>query len=56
MNEMSKKPYVKPELERVLLVPEEAVLAGCKTALHLGPQLSGYCYDAPPVGCSAQLS
>lgn len=26
-----KKPYVKPELERVKLVPDEAVLGGCKT-------------------------
>lgn len=29
---MSKrKPYVKPEMERIQLVPEEAVLGGCKS-------------------------
>jgi len=27
-----KKPYVKPEVRRVPLRPEEAVLGGCKTA------------------------
>jgi len=27
-----KKPYMKPEIKRVHLRPEEAVLGGCKTA------------------------
>lgn len=31
-----KKPYQKPRLEEVKLVPEEAVLAFCKTASGLG--------------------
>ncbi len=32
-----KKPYVKPEVRRVPLRPEEAVLGGCKTASAIGP-------------------
>jgi len=32
-----KKPYEKPELTRVILKPEEAVLAACKTNNGGGP-------------------
>ncbi len=32
----SKKPYQKPQLQEVKLVPEEAVLAACKTATGRG--------------------
>ena len=32
---MKKKKWSRPECERVMLVPEEAVLAGCKTATSL---------------------
>jgi hypothetical protein len=39
INERSerKKPYVKPEVKRVMLRPEEAVLASCKTSKVSGP-------------------
>jgi hypothetical protein len=46
MKENEKRPYVKPEMEQVKLVPEEAVLAGCKTAAIIGPQFTGGCTDA----------
>lgn len=32
-----KKPYVKPEIKRVMLRPEEAVLGACKTSKISGP-------------------
>jgi hypothetical protein len=32
----TRKPYCKPEIERVKLVPEEAVLGGCKTLANGG--------------------
>jgi hypothetical protein len=32
MEEKKKRPYHKPQIERVRLRPEEAVLGGCKTA------------------------
>jgi hypothetical protein len=32
-----KKPYVKPEIKRVMLRPEEAVLGSCKTTKVSGP-------------------
>ncbi|NLF13098.1 MAG: hypothetical protein GX597_15030 [Anaerolineaceae bacterium] len=49
---MSKrKPYVKPEMERIQLVPEEAVLGGCKTTSGggIGTDFpSGNCVTATP--------
>ena len=33
MNKKNKKPYKKPEIKRVKLTPEEAVLATCKTSI-----------------------
>jgi len=41
-----KKPYVKPELERVKLVPDEAVLGGCKTDAGGGLLPAGNCATA----------
>jgi len=33
----ARKPYVKPQVKRVVLKPEEAVLGACKTASLSGP-------------------
>lgn len=49
-----KKPYVKPEVKRVMLRPEEAVLGSCKTTKISGadnPKCSG-----PPSACSSLAS
>ena len=35
--EVTRKPYQKPKIGRVQLIPEEAVLAACKTSLASGP-------------------
>jgi hypothetical protein len=46
MSEKEKRPYCKPEIERVRLVPEEAVLGGCKTETAgggIGLNTSGSC-------------
>jgi len=32
-----RKPYVKPEIRRVQLKPEESLVAGCKTSSGAGP-------------------
>jgi hypothetical protein len=45
-----KKPYVKPEIKKVELRPEEAVLGNCKTGVSAGPG-SGTCNT--PSACSA---
>ena len=45
-----RKPYVAPEITRVPLKPEEAVLGACKTAGVGGP-VSSDC--TVPVGCSS---
>jgi hypothetical protein len=45
-----KKPYVKPEIKKVELRPEEAVLGNCKTGVSAGPG-SGTCNT--PAACSA---
>ena len=49
---MIKKKWSKPECKRVKLVPEEAVLTGCKVKLGTGPSQNGcnapgkpYCSD-----------
>ena len=42
MKEETKKEYQKPEFTRVKLVPEEAVLGGCKTiGAASGPESNG---------------
>lgn len=43
MKKEMKKTYVKPEMQVVRLVPEEAVLAGCKTSTITGPEFGGGC-------------
>ena len=48
-----KKPYVKPEVRRVMLRPEEAVLGACKTGKISGPG-QGKC--SAPSACSSLTS
>lgn len=36
-SEPKKKTYARPELKRIRLVPEEAILAGCKINRGTGP-------------------
>jgi hypothetical protein len=48
-----KKPYAKPEVKRVMLRPEEAVLAACKTAKTSGAG-QGRCNIPSP--CSSLTS
>jgi hypothetical protein len=43
----SKKPYAKPEVKKVRLKPEEAVLGSCKTSSVSGPGQSTCTYVAP---------
>jgi hypothetical protein len=41
---VSRKPYVRPEVEQVRLVLDEAVLgSGCKTSGMSGPNQTGSC-------------
>ena len=47
--EGQKKPYVRPEVRKVALKPEEAVLGACKTTSQTGPAAANcgnpiYCY------------
>ena len=47
--ERQKKPYLKPEIRKVTLTPEEAVLGACKTTSGTGPAAANcgnpiYCY------------
>jgi hypothetical protein len=48
-----KKNYVKPEVKRVMLRPEEAVLASCKTSKISGP---GQPRCTIPSSCSSLAS
>jgi hypothetical protein len=43
-----RKPYRKPELTRVDLRPEEAVLGNCKMSGVSGPSSGGNCSPAGP--------
>ena len=53
-NEPAKrKPYAKPEVKRVMLRPEEAVLGSCKTSKVSGPG-QGKC--TIPSACSSIAS
>lgn len=45
----TRRPYRKPQLEKVGLVPEEAVLSACKVAQGPGPG-TGRC-NRPMPGC-----
>jgi hypothetical protein len=49
----TKKPYVKPEIRRVMLRPEEAVLGSCKTSKVSGP---GQVKCSVPSACSSLAS
>jgi hypothetical protein len=41
---VKRKPYQKPEIKQVDLVPEEAVLAGCKTNDGTRTSANSECY------------
>ena len=43
-----RKPYTKPELRRIQLRPEEAVLGACKTSGTSGPGGMGNCAPVGP--------
>jgi hypothetical protein len=43
-----RKPYLKPDLTRVDLRPEEAVLGNCKMSGVSGPSSGGNCSPAGP--------
>lgn len=46
----AKRPYGKPEIKRVSLTPEEAVLGACKAGNRLGP---GQATCTTPAPCSS---
>jgi hypothetical protein len=48
-----RKKYSKPEIKRVMLRPEEAVLASCKTSKVSGP---GQSKCSTPSACSSLAS
>jgi hypothetical protein len=44
----ARRPYQTPELRRVRLVPDEAVLASCKNTRTAGPTgMAGKCIGSP---------
>lgn len=44
----ARRPYEPPQLRRVRLVPDEAVLASCKNSATSGPTgLAGKCVGSP---------
>lgn len=47
-----KKDYRKPELHKVGLAADEAVLNNCKSDVAIGPHLGGRCVDTAGVVCS----
>ncbi len=53
---LEKHPYQKPQIERVRLVPQDAVLAVCRGVGKYGSGASGGCEVPPPAGCYAQGS
>jgi hypothetical protein len=44
---VARKPYVKPKVEQVRLVLEEAVLGFCKGVQANGANVSGPCFPGP---------
>ena len=52
----NRKLYQKPQVERVRLLVEEAVLANCKQSGQSGPYYSPCQFDASGGICSAQGS
>ncbi|HKQ97580.1 MAG TPA: hypothetical protein VJV75_06885 [Candidatus Polarisedimenticolia bacterium] len=51
-----KRPYSTPQLRRVSLVPDEAVLASCKNASVQGPQGASIKCTGTPSLCSRDAS
>lgn len=47
-----RRPYQPPQLRRVSLVPDEAVLASCKNASTQGPQGASIKCTGAPALCS----
>ena len=54
----NKRPYCKPQIEKVQLVVEEAMLVACKTATSVGPDSNaGYPHcRTGKTGCSVASS
>jgi hypothetical protein len=52
----ARRPYRAPELRRVNLVPDEAVLASCKNASVQGPQGASIKCTGIPSLCSRDAS
>jgi hypothetical protein len=52
----ARRPYRAPELRRVSLVPDEAVLASCKNASVQGPQGASIKCTGIPSLCSRDAS
>ena len=52
----ARRPYRTPELRRVSLVPDEAVLASCKNASVQGPQGASLKCTGSPSLCSRDAS
>jgi hypothetical protein len=53
-NEPKKRPYKKPEIKKVVLKPEEAVLGGCKVTSQTGPGYSNC--NLASVYCNTNVS
>lgn len=51
-----RRPYARPQLRRVSLVPDEAVLASCKNATTSGPWSSAAKCNGIPSVCSRDAS
>ncbi len=57
MADKARKPYHKPEVTKVKLVPEEAVLATCKTTgTVIGPPSFANCFVTGLGFCSSNVS
>lgn len=50
------KKWIKPEITKVVLVPEEAVLTGCKVSGRSGPTHTNRCVSRRGAPCVAQTS
>ena len=53
---VNRKPYTKPQVTKIALRPEEAVLGGCKVAGTSGPNRGGGTTCVVPSQCSAPMS
>jgi len=54
--QVSKRPYVKPQVKQVSLKPEEAVLGGCKVTQVNSPNTGMGYFCSFPTPCSAIVS